>query len=199
MKTTLLCLITLLFTACSPKYEIKTHYTLPTNNQGTQCVQTCSDNQNSCQSRCDAKEDNCLALAEQHAQESYPQLMDEYENRLIQYDDEMNRYDRETNQWERQSNRLQDDVNYHQQRCTKNKKDTHECQKVNEIKKKLKNLRYHQPSEPQRPLEPSLSAEIQEAQKSCNNECGCQQAYDTCFGSCGGTVTYEKFCVENCK
>jgi hypothetical protein len=36
------------------------------------------------------------------------------------------------------------------------------------------------------------------ARQSCESDCGCLPAYDTCFTACGGTIVEERICVKNC-
>ena len=188
----------LVMTACSPRYEIKTHYTMPQDIMGQQGVKNCLAEKKVCQTRCDQREERCLATAEKSARDEFHNLSKVYREQLHQYNYEMDRYSDTMRDLEYQENRLQSDVNHYGQKC-RTDKNSYECRQLNDVKHSLHRLRDREPKEPLRPSKPSLSREIHEAQKSCANECGCDKAYDTCFSSCGGTVRYEKFCIENCK
>ncbi|MBU1669097.1 hypothetical protein KKC13_11815 [bacterium] len=198
MKYTFLILSALILTACSPRYEIKTHYTPPTNLDGKVCVQTCSNDKKTCQRRCNQKEDQCLATAEQSARDSYPAIMHEYQNLQSQYLYALDRYNIDMDAWEHQRERLRQDVNHYRHKCKKDNAKSYECRRANEADDQLRHMYRSEPTHPIQPVQPTLSDEIQLAQRACHNECGCNKIYDTCFSSCGGTLTYEKFCVENC-
>jgi len=190
--------ITLLISACSPKYEIKTHYTLPADTQGRQCVQTCSNERKICQAHCNQKQDQCLVSAQQSAKDAFPSLMNEYQGVLDQYHYAMDRYNLEIETWQREERRVHQDFEHYRQRC-QNDTNSYECQRANDLDGQLHSLEDHAPLAPERPIKPSLSSEIRHAQENCSNSCGCDKEYDSCFVSCGGTLRYEKFCIANCK
>lgn len=198
MKYIFFILSALLLTACSPRYEIKTHYTPPTNLEGKSCVQTCSSDKKTCQRRCNQQQDQCLARAEQSARETFPSVMDAYQDLQSQYLYAMDRYNIDMDAWEHKKERLRDDVEHYRHRCSQDGNKGYECRRADEANDELRHIYRSEPDEPTRPVQPTLTGEIQLAQKSCHNECGCDKAYDTCFSSCGGTLKYEKFCVENC-
>lgn len=186
-------------TACSPRYEIKTSYTMPTDNMGRQGIKSCLAERKNCQIKCDQRQDRCLATTEKAARDGFRDLQSEYREQLNQYNYEMSRYSAIMRDLEYQENRLQSDINHYNSKCRADNPNSYECRQSYEIKDALHRLRGDEPREPSRPLKPSLSREIRHAQASCSNECGCDKAYDRCFSSYGGTVHYERFCVENCK
>ena len=200
MKYIVLGLTALFFTACSPKYEIKTLYTQPTTNQGQVCVQECNVKRTTCQIHCNQKRDTCLEQAKERATRSFPSLLNEYDHIMQQYEAEMNRYDGEIHSWDRKHLRLEQQFQTYRGLCD-NKKDrnSYECRRTKEVKNELKAMDNIEPTPPPRPNKPLLSEEIKRTQKSCSNKCGCQKEYDNCFVSCGGTLDYKKFCIENCK
>lgn len=199
MRFFLLTLTLFLLTACSPKYEIKTHYTLPLDAQGKACVQTCSNERKICQANCNVREEQCLATAKQSASNAFPALMHEYQGVLSDYNYAMDRYDREMDSWSREERRVHQDFNHYRSICKKEKQKSYECKRSHELKSQLRSIESHEPIAPERPIKPSLAEEIKHAQKNCSNECGCIKSYDTCFTSCGGTLRYEKLCIANCK
>ena len=198
MKHLFLILMLLLITACSPRYEIKTHYTPPTDFSGKQCVQTCTNDKRTCQSRCDQKEDQCLAIAEQSARDAFPSLMLDYQDLQDQYLYSLDGYNREMNAWERKKERLKDNYEHYRHKCKKDDSKSYECRKSKEANDELRHMHRSEPDEPVKPEQPTLDTEIKNAQKSCHHNCGCASEYDNCFSSCGGKLTHEKICVENC-
>jgi len=199
MRYLLLTLFAFLLTACSPKYEIKTLYTLPTDTQGRSCVQTCSTERKLCQAHCNQKQDVCLIEAKQNAQNAYPELMREYQDVLAQYNDAMNQYESEFSTWKREERRVHQDFNHYQESCSHGPQNSYECRRAGELDAALQSLEEHQPQAVERPIKPSLNGEIKKEQQYCSNECGCTKDYDNCFVSCGGQLQYKKFCIENCE
>lgn len=199
MRFFLLTITLFLVSACSPKYEIKTHYTLPVDIQGKACVQTCSNERKNCQTNCNQKQDQCLATAKNSASNAFPALMNEYQDVLNQYQYSMNKFNLEMDTWEREERRVHRDFEHYKSSCNPKNQNSYECRRSQELDSQLHSLEDHQPLAPQRPLKPSLASEIKQAQNNCSNECGCDKEYDSCFVSCGGKLRYEKFCIENCK
>jgi hypothetical protein len=199
MRLLLLTFSLLIFTACSPKYIVKTHYTLPPDAQGKSCVKTCSNEQKVCQAHCNQKQDDCLMVAEQSTKATFPALMREYDDILSEYYFAKDRYDQEMDLWEREERRVHQDYEHYRSSCQGKPKKTYECKRAHELDAQLHSIESHQPTPPVRPVKPSLVDEIKRAQKNCSNECGCIKTYDSCFVSCGGKLNYEKICVENCK
>ena len=49
------------------------------------------------------------------------------------------------------------------------------------------------------PAAPSLDREIARlTHERCDQDCGCQSAYDSCFLGCGGVIQHETQCIANC-
>lgn len=192
-------LFLLIFTACSPKYIIKTHYTLPTDAQGKACVQTCSNEQKVCQAHCNQKQNACLVTAKKSATDAFPALMYEYEGVLSAYYTEMDRYELVMRSWERELRNVDRDYHHYRNACQGKPKNSYECRRAYELDGELRSIESSEPISPVRPIKPTLANEIKQAQKNCSNECGCIKSYDTCFVACGGKLDYEKICVENCK
>jgi hypothetical protein len=49
------------------------------------------------------------------------------------------------------------------------------------------------------PPAPSLDQEIARlTRERCDQDCGCQSRYDTCFVACGGEIRHETQCVAHC-
>jgi len=199
MKYPLIGLVALLLTACSPKYVVKTVYIQPSTKQEKVCVQECNVKRQTCQIHCNQKRDNCLVEAEKKAKESFPSMLDEYDYIMHQYEREQNRYEVEIASWDRNHHHLEEKFQTYRRLCD-NKKDrkSYECRRAREIDSELESIEAIEPTAPPHPHEPILAEEIKKAQSSCSNNCGCQDDYDNCFVSCGGTLDYKKICVENC-
>ncbi len=193
----ILIFFTLLLTACSPRYEIKANYIPPTDSQGKACVQNCLSEQKVCKIRCNAKQDRCLVKARESAKESFPHVINTYKEDLREYEDELRHYYLELDSWKRKKEFTNLDLKHYRDRCQQNNK--YECNRANEIRDSLEHLEYDRPTKPQKPTRPSLASEIQNAQRVCSQNCGCKEEYNSCFSSCGGTIRYERFCVENCR
>jgi hypothetical protein len=144
-------------------------------------------------------QDRCLARTKQSATDEFPNLMDEYHDVLMKYNYEISRYELEIASWEREERRLHQDFEHYRRSCQGKNKNSYECRRSYELDNELVSLEHHEPIAPTRPVKPSLANEIKNAQRTCSNSCGCEKEYDSCFVSCGGTLDYEKFCVENCK
>jgi len=200
MRYIFLGLITIFLIACSPKYVIKTLYTQPITNQGKVCVQECNVKRETCQIHCNQKRDRCLAKAKEDAKRNFSSIMNEYEHSMRGYEAEVNRYKGEIDSWDRRYIRVEQQFKTYRELCDKKKdRNAYECRRAREADDELSSLETFEPTPPTRPNKPLLSEEIKRVQKSCSNKCGCQKEYDNCFVSCGGTLEYKKFCIENCK
>ena len=190
-------LFILLLVACSPRYEIKANYILPTDTQGKTCVKNCLSKQEVCKIRCNARQDECLVKARESVKENFSNIINAYKEDLREYEDELRQYYLELNSWKRKIEFTNLDLRYYRDRCRQDNK--YECNRANEIRDSLHHLEYSKPIKPQKPTRPSLASEIQNAQRICSKNCDCKDEYNSCFSSCGGTIQYERFCVENCK
>jgi len=213
MRYTLLATIFILITACSPKYEIKTHYYKPLSATGDSCLKKCESKRDQCQQNCDHKYDLCQERAEHSAKNNFPLMMREYDLDMRDYYQQSDRYSSEFNNWETRRDLLQSDYKNASKDCARikshgfkkgdkkiEKKKSSSCKKSSSIKKKLyQHTHQLRPTEPTQPTKPMLSDEISRLQENCSHKCGCTKAYDSCFVSCGGTLKYEKICVENCE
>ena len=197
MQQTLLFFI-LLLTACSPRYEVKTYYILPTDRHGKACIQECLKEQNICQIKCNEKKERCLEKARNSAKESFSHSIKAYKEDLREYENELKHYYLELESWRRKTEFARLDLKHYRDRCQQNI-NKYECNRANEIRDSLNHLEYDKPTKPQKPTRPTLASEIRNIQRFCTNDCGCKDRYNSCFSACGGVVRYERFCVENCK
>ena len=200
MKHLFIGLITLFFVACSPKYVLKTIYTQPTTQQGIANLQQCNLKRENCQSNCNKRQNNCLIEAKHFAQTSFNSNMHEYHQLMRQYRSNVERYEHRQSSWDKEHLRIQQQFQTYSSLCnTQKNKKSYECRRSFDLNKDLTAQDSTKPKAPSRPDKPTLSREIRDAQRSCSNSCGCQNEYDNCFVSSGGTLDYKKFCIENCK
>lgn len=196
-------ILLLLFTACSPKYMVKTHYTHPTGPNAKSCLENCETKRSTCQTQCNKQYDQCLINAEINAKDHFGLVMDEYDRELEDYYYQMDQYTLQLRQWESKEHRLQLRQDRYNQRCSKDQKnkkgeEPFSCKQAKEIKNQLRSMFHDKPYEPSQPFKPTLDNEIRKFQDNCSRECQCTDSYDSCFVSCGGKLSYEKICVENC-
>ena len=197
MKYILMLAIGLSFTACSPKYEIKTHYTLPTDSRGQQGIERCLTDKQDCQRSCNQKQAQCQARKEDEVRQNFPNLMREFDGANRAYENEMNRFGTAMQSWEHEHERLERDFTHYRHLCDVDG-DGYQCERAREMDNKLRFLSNDEPDAPARPVQPNLSQEIRNAQKHCSSDCGCDKGYDSCFVSYGGKLDFERICVENC-
>lgn len=198
-----------LLTACSPKYIVKTNYKHPFTKSSNECIKTCNSKRKKCQTSCNHKYDNCLQRGEHNAKENQSNLIYDYDVEMIDYRQDMDRYRFEFDRWEDRRDILKRDYKESSKDCArirsrfkdeKEKKKLKSCKKTIQIEKKFHHHRDSlRPTEPSRPIRPSLSDEIERFQKKCSRSCSCDKFYNSCFVSCGGEVSYQKICVENCE
>ena len=196
----LLALLAVLFlSACSPKYIIKTHYDTPVTKSGKRCVKKCDKRRISCQKKCDRNYNRCLNNARKKADRNLPMALNEYDREMQNYYNEMHIYDQEMRRHMDQRDQMNDEYLIYERRCSKQSDSKHEyCRRARTIRYDLRRLRYNEPDRPRRPVKPTLSTEVHKLQNTCSRKCGCTASYDTCFGSCGGILSYEKICIANC-
>jgi hypothetical protein len=213
MKYLLLLITLIILTACSPKYIIKTHYQHPLTKTGSECIKTCEYKRDRCQTSCNNRNNICLDKAKRDAKDNLPNLFADYDMDMVDYQHDMDRYRFELDRWDYQRNLLQREYRISSDGCArlksiykKNKSSKTEekknrlCKKNSQIKKRFYHYRDDlKPTEPSKPIKPSLSHEIKKFQKNCSQSCSCTKSYDSCFISCGGKLSYQKICVDNCK
>jgi len=187
--------ILFLLNGCSPRYEIKAHYTPPTTQFGKKCIMDCKSKKSLCLSKCDTKYNRCLERAEKSAKDNLNLALKEYDRELSEYKHELERYTLEIEKWQFRKDRLRDDYYHYKNICDE---DRYGCRRFEELRDELSRLDLNRPIRPTKPEKPSLENEIKKFQKNCSRDCGCDKRYDECFTSCGGKVKYEKICVENC-
>ncbi len=181
MKYLFLILSIVIFGGCSPKYKVIYNYTQPGDQSGKECVKTCKEKLATCKAICKSNFDICKVKAHKIAKKIYEEKLQDYSNALERYANEVEMYNLEQN--------LYYFNNYND-----------------------RPFFYWRPAGPywiwgptggiyslQKPVKPSLAAEIQEAEmRYCPIDCKCQDSYNECFSECGGKVEVKRICIENC-
>jgi len=215
MKSLMLLISLVILTSCSPRYKVKTHYKQPKTQKGKSCLKSCQHKKYVCQTNCNRKHSNCLEDARMDAKDSYDELSYEYDMEMRDYYHDMDRYRFSLDRWESGRNRLRADYREASRDCAriksakfkkneskKSKKRRRDrlCKKSRQTEKALHHHIYDlKPTQPHRPIKPTFSNQLTKFQKRCSQQCGCTKLYDSCFVSCGGTLSYQKICIENCE
>ena len=206
MRFLVLTITIFLMSGCSPKYVVKTHYLAPTTKEGINCIKRCETSRGACQKECDKNFDKCLYIAKKDAKQSLDRELQEYDRAMRDYYHEMNSYNQEMDRFQYRKDKLEDDYSHFDARCKESKKksreDKYSCRRASDIDSELRSkyrFSSDEPKKPIRPKKPTLSGQIKKLQKNCSRDCGCSKSYDKCYSSCGGKLTYEKICIENCK
>lgn len=187
---------TLLLSSCSPTYTTRNEYIPPSTPRSLACLNQCETKMNACQNRCDTKKQVCMLQASQTASLTLPTEEKEYVNKLERYITEKKYYDLEKSERYRQLTRLEQDYEIYNRKC---KEEPYFCTRKDEVKRDLRDLKYSSRLDaPSRPIKPTLTSETLRHQKSCSNECGCKERYNSCYTSCGGQIVPHKICTSNC-
>jgi hypothetical protein len=201
MKTLSLAIMALFLTACAPVYEVKPHYIAPTNPTGQSCVQNCSANKQTCNIEFQRKKETCKDRVRGETEKRFDSQMNEYNIKMKEYNALRKNYDREMASWNTKHIRLDTELKTYRGMCDRTKdKNSYECRKIKEVNAEIRTIDSVKPRSPSHPAKPTnVELEVIEAQEVCNIKSSCDTEYNNCFMSCGGKITYQKFCVENCK
>ncbi len=192
-----LILVTLVFSACSPKYEVRKTY--DSANANISCINSCENNEKQCNTDCRKSYNICLSDARVRANDMIYDYDREYKVNLYHYKKAKNNYDREYKFWLKEYENIQFDYDYYNGQCNISKnKNSYECKKKEYFSSRLTKYTNTKPTEPIKIKRVRLSDLVVQEQSSCTLNCGCTDVYDRCFSKCGGKITYQKFCISNC-
>lgn len=194
----LILLVALVFSGCGPRYVIKNQYIPPVSTKSTQCLDNCTLIRQSCQAQCQQSYQYCLDDAYAKAKAVEHEELRAYDMAQMRYMMDFSHYQSRLRAWERDYYDYSRDLAHFQSKCER-EKDTYACQKRDEVRNYMSRLKRDRPREPWVPVRPSFEQILVNQQSFCTTNCGCDQAYDTCFVGCGGTVIPHKICVENCE
>ena len=183
----------------SPQYQTQYRFTPPSAGAGKVCLTRCDAVLGQCKQQCAAKTSQCLAKARAQAQQELPILLGVWEREMLGWEKAMDRYETDLRFWEMEmrQRRLMRDLQRDLHRCRPGERN---CARF---------PRHHglgypdywdRPDSPgPAPKRPTLESETARIQvETCPNDCGCDQSYRQCYGSCGGNVQPYQVCVKNC-
>ncbi len=196
----LLLLILGLSGCVSPQYQTNYRLTPPPAGAGKVCLTRCDAALGKCKQQCAAKTSQCLAKARTQAQQELPILLGAWERDMQVWEKAMERYETDLRFWEMEmrQRRLMRDLQRDLQRCRPSERN---CTR---IPRHYGGLAYpddwDRPDAPvPAPKRPTLESETTRIQaETCPKDCGCDQTYRQCYGSCGGNVQPYQVCVKNC-
>ena len=155
----------------TPRYETVTLRQPPTDSAAPACLAACERNLEVCKHSCAEKFQACLNAVEPEAEAHYRQTLERYAEGL-----ERNRRDLASYEFQLWSS-------FHWGRGAY----------------WYDPFPFHHPPPPLLPRVPSREEDLKRFRESrCGADCGCQSPYDACFVACGGRISGERRCVENC-
>ncbi len=193
------CLTLLLsvFTACGPRYVIRSSYIPPEGPGAAQCLSICAEHFKRCQRDCLRQKEACLERVRREAKDLYLKLSSLYLVSLKDYDQRVRLYQTNLLSWEHHYRQGYEDYRFFEQACQK-EKNVYACKRKQELAKLLKDMEKERPKRPLKPKVPSLARILRELSRTCTFSCGCQEIYKACFLKCGGRIVPYKFCLKNC-
>lgn len=168
-------------TGCAtPQYQTRVRLVPPVDAQGLDCVKGCEAQKAVCQTSCQARFQACAQSIEPQVEARYAEALKQYETDLKQYAAALRHHEMQMRfDW-------------------------------------LHSYPYHRfpnrypfgwhpfpgpgfPSNYAEPVMPAREAVREKlTQSSCQADCGCLPAYDTCFVGCGGQRLVDPVCIRNC-
>ena len=174
--------LTLFLQACSPVYKVVYDYQPPSSKNGQKKLAKCYADKKLCLTRCNQKNTRCKQRAELEAQR-------EYHERLIEYRDKLETY----NYKMRMKDDLEERVGFYNDVC-KTKQDRYACTKADRYQSQLREYKYlYRPSKPDK-----YDIYNNIVSSSCQEDCGCDELFRSCYISAGGNVSSHKVCIRNC-
>ncbi|MDD3610485.1 MAG: hypothetical protein PHI49_12130 [Halothiobacillaceae bacterium] len=170
-------ILTLVLAGCaSPRYQTVNEHIPPADPAGRACLEQCAGKLTACQGDCKARYQQCREEAGVRARAEFPAVMQAYQSVLAQYRNDLLFYN--VNAW------------------------------------MDRGMVWGYPGAwgwgwgmgwgyvappPEPPPVPTVEGETERlVRESCDQDCGCQAAYDLCFTSCGGRVVPRQQCIANC-
>lgn len=193
----ILIIIAIFLVGCSPKYVIKNHYIPASSFSFNQCSDTCSQDQQLCQTQCNANYEVCLNNSYQRAQEIFDGQFSDYENNYNNYLIQLKHYQQNRYRVQRTYDRVNQDYHYFENQC-RVAKSRYACERQNDLRYQLVEIRKDMFDEPRRPYKPLFETTLKKQQSLCPKTCSCDKIFDVCYTNCGGEVIPYKFCIENC-
>ncbi|HEY9098306.1 MAG TPA: hypothetical protein VIN38_05485 [Thiobacillus sp.] len=159
----------------TPQYQTTVRLIPPASEQGRACAQTCEAQKTTCQSDCKQRFQACARDIEPQVEARYAELLKQYENELKQYAAALRHYEMQLQfEW----------FNHYPYRRPYWRDPWLQHRGL---------FLYHEPVMPTR-----ASVQTRLEQESCQSDCSCLPAYDTCYVGCGGQRLVETLCIKNC-
>jgi hypothetical protein len=172
-----LVLLAALAGCATPQYQTEIHLIPPTDAAGRACVEGCDARKTACQTDCQARYQACTKSLE-------PQVEARYAEALKQYELDLKRYAAA--------------LRYYEMQLRFDWLDSYPYAYPYPYGWGPWPRSYFPPPyrEPEMPTRAGVRAKLEKT--SCQADCGCLPAYDTCFVGCGGQRQTQTFCIKNC-
>lgn len=156
--------------AVAPRYQTVKRYVPPESVAAQPCLDKCAAAMEHCQRDCETRHQSCAKSVLPDAQARYADQLRQYEAALAQYRWELDRYRMDLMMGWGWGDPYWGMWGW-----------------------------YPAFPPPAPPRAPSLEREVARlTQQRCDQDCGCQSAYDSCFLACGGSIQHETQCIANC-
>ncbi len=186
-----------LLSGCAPVYVVKNQYTPPADKNSQVCLQQCVQQKQTCKQRCAEDYSDCLSYAYDSAKKIQAKSDITYKKRYDRYLEKLNEYNLNIFDWQNRYDQRYSDWKYFSDKCTSNA-DRYACDREDELRHAIKKLRRTRPREPREPKYITFDEIVKTQQQKCSKKCACDDLFDSCFVSCGGAITPQRICVENC-
>jgi len=193
---TAISVVPLIISCGGPEFKVAYRYVPPKDNIA--CLQSCDSEFRKCQERCSEKREKCLQDARKRAEAIYQKELRIYQEELSSYNKAYTSYQRALLDWNNNYRKLYKDYIYFKKVCKKTN-DYYACDRKYQLEQALDTLNDTKPTSPNPPKKPELSQIVSQLSSACYTDCGCKEAYNNCFTSCGGEIVPYKFCIKNCK
>jgi len=190
------CLSLILTSCASPRYIVKYKYVPPENSK--ECLKSCEVKFEECQKSCNEKFQMCISKSWEEARRIYQAEFQSYKERLKSYNRRRRTYLSDVTEWNEQIKKIYRDYRFFSSLC-KRTKERFACEQKQELRELLNALQDEKPEEPQKPEKPSLNRIFHQVSSKCSANCKCEELFNNCFVSCGGTLIPYKMCIENCE
>ena len=188
-------LVAFFASGCSPVYKLVDRYEPPAHTRGLSCIQSCGQAEVQCTNQCTDKRENCEYYAVEEARVEYNQALSNYTLETERYAIDLREYYADLRDYEHKVHRLEQELADMRDSCAAG--DKYGCKHAQRVERELSHNA--QPAQPDEPVRPTLDVYRRNAIASCDLSCGCKEAFNTCYVTCGGRVTQDRICVDNCE
>jgi hypothetical protein len=186
-----------LFVGCAPKYALQKEYIMPQNIKFENFAQNCSTKRVVCEEKYKKNYNICLNHAYERAKDIQILSNKKYEKKYQRYLARMNDYNFNIIDWQSDYDKDYRDWQYFRDQCRKTN-DRYACDREDDLRYIVRNERKNRPREPREPIVATFTQILSAQQKLCNVKSECENEFDICFMSHGGSIKSERVCIENC-